>query len=88
MTPSLLGSATCYVRDFVRTQLRTMLAIAAWEQARLGATRVGRVRRTAAIVSCNPRKSQAVTSSTRSKESERASLEGPLYFICDLRFEM
>jgi hypothetical protein len=27
-TLSLLGSATCSVRDFVRTDLRTMLAIA------------------------------------------------------------
>ena len=32
MTPVLLGSTTCSVLDFVRTELRTMLAIAAWEK--------------------------------------------------------
>ena len=67
MTPSLLGSATWSVPDFVRTDLRTVrLAIAAWEEGASWRTqgwagengdRSDRV--------LHPRKSPAVTHSKR-----------------------
>jgi hypothetical protein len=76
---SLLGSATCSVPDFVRTDLRTMrLAIAAWEEgASWRAQGWAGENGDRSDRAMHPSQAPGVTPSTQWEEGARASLEGP-----------